>query len=298
MRKLAISVVVSVAILGMAGCEYGEQGREVTGYREIDLTVASEKVPGVIGGGNNSLAIMYAVKTDGSLEWTPMSSIGGFEYEEGKEYRIRISETDYLDYRMGTPSWTERELLEIISGTEKESEGVPDHFIPEWFLEGHFVPKYRYASEAVDRTDVDEYLKGRNPFPADGRLLVYGAGMSKWLLLDAYGNTAAKGAVSIKNKDNADFPQSYRILPPEGGQIYGYMEWTFLDEKEETEVWPAFDVIIARASCVTGESDVMSWTPYLYLDLTEECEKSFPDAGVTAAVLYLEIELPVRIMMP
>lgn len=302
--------ILMVLLSAVAGCRPNDgQGREVTGYREIELTVASEKIPGVVGIGNNSLMELYAVKTAGSREWTSMSAIGGFEYEEGTEYRIRISETDYLDHSMGTPSWTERELLEIISESDKESEGLPDHFIPEWFIEGRFVPEYRYAIEATDKAGTDKFFKDNNPFPEDGKCLLYGAGLTKWMMLDASGDIIAKGVISRKDKESSDFPDVYKILPPEGGQVYAYMEWTFLDEKGEKEMWPPFDVLIAEASSgrsfspfsggnrsdvpQTKEAPLRTWTPYLYIDLTDDCRAQFPESGVTAAVASLELELPI-----
>lgn len=308
-RNLILLLMFITVLFASHGCvNVKDGGREVTGYRELELTVASEKVPGVVGTGNNSLMELYAVKTAGSHEWTSMSAIGGFEYEEGTEYRIRISETDYLDHSMGTASWTERELIEIISETVKASEGVPDHFIPEWFIEGRFVPEYRYAIDAADKTGTDGYLEKCNPFPKDGKCLLYGPGLSKWMMLDASGNMTAKGVIDRKEKESADFPEAYRILPPEGGQVYSYMEWTFLDEKGEKEIWPPFDVLIAEASSgrspspfsgenisdvpQTKEVPLRTWSPYLYIDLTDDCRAQFPEAGVTAAVISLELELP------
>lgn len=308
--KPAILMRIIMLVLGLmllTGCDINDgQGREVTGYREIELTVASEKIPGVVGIGNNSLMELYAVKTAGSREWTSMSAIGGFEYEEGTEYRIRISETDYLDHSMGTPSWTERELLEIVSETVMESEGLPDHFIPEWFIEGRFVPEYRYAIEAADKTGTDEFFKDNYPFPEDGKCLLYGPGLSKWMMLDASGNMTAKGIIGKKGKEPADIPEAYKILPPQGE---AYMEWTFLDEKGEKEMWPPFDVFIAEASSgrssspfsgenrsdvpQTKEAPLRTWAPYLYIDLTDDCRAQFPESGVTAAVASLELELPI-----
>ena len=66
-----------------------------------------------------------------------LPSISGFEYESGYEYILRISRTDYLDYSMGEPAWTEYALIEEISKEAKASENVPDNFIPEWFFEQH-----------------------------------------------------------------------------------------------------------------------------------------------------------------
>ena len=36
---------------------------------------------------------------------------------------------------MATPAWTEYDLLEILSKEKKNSDGLPEHFIPEWFSE-------------------------------------------------------------------------------------------------------------------------------------------------------------------
>lgn len=111
------------------------QGRQVTGYEEYTLTVASKKLPGLAGEGNSVLTEVYAVKKEGDSEWTNLTGIGGFDYESGYEYQIRVSETNYLDYRMGTPAWTEYDLLEILSKVKKDSEGLPTDFIPEWYQE-------------------------------------------------------------------------------------------------------------------------------------------------------------------
>ena len=43
------------------------------------------------------------------------------------EYKIKISETTFLDYSMGEPAWTEYELLETISKEKKVSEDLPLH---------------------------------------------------------------------------------------------------------------------------------------------------------------------------
>ena len=120
---------------GLAGClnDNEPEGRQVTGYEEYALTVASKKLPGLAGQGSNVLTEVYAVKKEGATEWEELPAINGFDYENGYEYRIRISETSYLDKRMGTPAWTEHDLLEIISKEKKDSEGLPADFIPAWY---------------------------------------------------------------------------------------------------------------------------------------------------------------------
>ena len=100
-----------------------EEGTQITDYKEYLLTVASQQIPGVgWSDGFNYLTDVYAVKKEQSAEWESLSSIKGFEFEEGYEYEIRISETSYLDHRMSQPAWTEYQLLEILSKEKKDSE--------------------------------------------------------------------------------------------------------------------------------------------------------------------------------
>ncbi|MDE7347845.1 MAG: DUF4377 domain-containing protein [Muribaculaceae bacterium] len=135
---LRILPVVLLTIVGLSSCltDMDEEGKKVTGYKEYELTVASVKLPGVLtSSGCNLLVEVFTVKRDESSEWEAMGSISGFEYEEGNEYRIRISETSYLDERMGDPAWTEYKLMEVLSKDRKDSEGLPLNFIPVWYFE-------------------------------------------------------------------------------------------------------------------------------------------------------------------
>lgn len=104
----------------MSCLEEDEEGRKITDYKEYVLTVASEMKPGVIWSeGRDYLKEVYPVKKENAEEWEALGGIGGFEFEEGYEYRIKISETSYLDYSMGQPAWTEHELLEVTSKEKK-----------------------------------------------------------------------------------------------------------------------------------------------------------------------------------
>ena len=131
--KILFAFVGSVAI---AGCGDDEnEGRKVTDYKEYTLTVASKKLPGVITSyGNNSIIDVYAVKSESQSEWQPFGDILKFDYEPGYEYRIRLSKTSYLDYRMGDPAWSVYELLEVLSKEHKNSENLPNDFIPDWYV--------------------------------------------------------------------------------------------------------------------------------------------------------------------
>jgi|SRR5699024_788515 len=136
---LFAAAVLCLNVCGFVGCRTAaseDTGRKITNYQEYTLTVASEMLPGVFTScGSSVLADVYAVKEEGAQEWTYLQYIGNFDYESGYEYRIRIGRTSYLDFSMGEPAWTEYKLLEIISKERKDSEGLPESFVPEWFDE-------------------------------------------------------------------------------------------------------------------------------------------------------------------
>lgn len=133
--KLFGILLAFLCLFAIVGCDDDEnQGRKVTDYKEYTLTIASKMLPGVVSScGNSTLTDVYAVKSESSTEWEPLGAIAKFEYEPGYEYQIRISKTSYLDYSMGEPAWTEYELLEVLSKECKESEDLPEDFIPDWF---------------------------------------------------------------------------------------------------------------------------------------------------------------------
>lgn len=135
MNKL-LTILFAFVVLAVTSCKNDDDlgGRKVTDYKEYTLTVASRKLPGVATScGNSTLTDVYAVKNESQSEWQPLGYITKFDYEPGFEYQIRISKTSYLDYRMGEPAWTEYELLEVLSKERKDSEDLPDDFIPDWF---------------------------------------------------------------------------------------------------------------------------------------------------------------------
>lgn len=104
---IPLLIAACLTLTAITSCNGDKHGRQITGYRELTVTVASTKLPGVVFScGNNYLTDVYAVKTENSDEWEQLDAIARFDYEEGNEYCLRISKTDYLDYEMGEPAWT------------------------------------------------------------------------------------------------------------------------------------------------------------------------------------------------
>lgn len=67
-----------------------EEGKKVTDYKELVLTVASKTIPGIIMEGNSVVSELYAVKKEQADEWIAYGGIAGFEYEKGYEYKSEL----------------------------------------------------------------------------------------------------------------------------------------------------------------------------------------------------------------
>lgn len=274
-----------LCIFSITSCDNDDdKGRKITNYKEYILTVASEKVPGVLtSDGYSFLTDVYAVKKELSNEWSSFGNISGFDFEEEYEHKIRISETSYLDYSMGEPAWTEYEQLEVISKEKRTSEGLSLHFIPDWYYKDQFKPEYKYAVEADAKELIEEDLKDNSILPLNSYYLIYNTKLSKWIIIDAKNNVLGKGVLKRINQNYEEFPESYKILVPEG-TIRGYMEWTFLDELGKEAIYPPFDVFLTEKS--KAKSDYKpNIIPYLYSDLTEYYKSKYPKAGVKAVVV-------------
>lgn len=269
-----------------------EEGRKVTNYEEYVLTVASKQVPGVLlSEGANVLSEVYAVKKEQSEEWSAFGSIEGFEFEEGYEYKIKISATTYLDYSMGDPSWTERKLMNVISKERKASEGVPAHFIPKAYYEQTSLPEYRYAIEADNKDVIEKDLKAAPVIPLDYHYLRYrdGNGYIKGIGINNNGDVLGPIFIRSKNKESEEMPESYQLLPP-NGRIVGGGEWLFYNTTEDENAFLSFDVFMGYAP----KSREYLPSPnifYLYKDLTQHYQAKYPEAGVRTVVVSYEIKV-------
>ena len=261
-----------------------EEGRKITGYKEFVLTVASEKIPGVLwSDGFNYLSEVYAVKQEPSDEWSAFGNIDGFE--KGYEYQIKIGETSYLDYSMGTPAWTERELLEVISKDKKDSGNLPLHLIPKAYYDNIPLPQYRYAVEADNKELIEQDLENNSLIPLDYHDMLYRSedAILKWIALQDDNKVFGPYIIQSKSKAPEEMPESYKILPPDA-RIVGYGEWTFLDEAENPIDNLSFDVFMGYAT-QTKDVDRTPRAIYLYKDLTEYYKTKYPEANVETVVI-------------
>lgn len=276
----------------MSCLEEDEEGRKITDYKEYVLTVASEMKPGVIWSeGRDYLKEVYPVKKENTEDWEAMGYIDGFEFEKGYEYKIKISETSYLDYSMGQPAWTEHELLDVLSKEKKDSEGLPLHFIPEWFYEEHVLPKYQYAVEADNKEVIEEDLRTNSILPLDYHYMLYRGEDSslRWIAIKDDSNTLGPCIIKSENKDPEKMPESYKLLPWEGN-VYGFMGWQFLDEEGNETNYPSFDVFASRSTKSRTFNPAPN-TVCLYKDLTEYYKNKYPQAAIKAVVVSYAIEI-------
>ena len=253
------------------------------------MTVASEKVLGVYTScGNKILTDVYAVRYAGEDGWKMLASIEGFEYESGYEYILRISRTDYLDYSLGEPAWTEYALIEEISKEAKASENVPDNFIPELFFEQHCadLDDFAYKVEAEHPETIATDIKNDPAFSFNGGKLCM-VGLGQWLLLDSDNNVEKWGQLKRVSMSADEMPGIYRIFPPEdAGSIRGYGRLEFMELGDDDNSLMQFDIFFAPSARSKADYPIPhTFRLWLYKDLTEEYKKKYPEAGVEAVVI-------------
>lgn len=293
MKRKALLRKVSVVLLifiGLSSCisNVEEEGRKTTDYREYDLTVASEKLPGVVtSSGSNLLGEVYAVKRDNSSEWEAMGGIDGFDYEEGFEYRVRISETSYLDERMGDPAWTEHKLKEVLSKERKTSEGLPMNFIPSWYFgnKEYIDPEYVYAIDADNIDEIEEDLGNDESLRFDG-YRYYLCNGDRWFKLDSDMRIHDQGIVERREKNSSEFPESYKLVMPQEYQMVALGRWDFVTKASTDDPVIGYDVWISR-QFPTKSEHMEKYRLWLFKDLTESYQIKYPEANVKAvAVRY------------
>ena len=292
-RAILGIIMPLIFITALAGCKNKEEGREITDYKEYTITVASEKVTGLVSScGNSYVTEVYAVMKEHSAKWEQLPSIEGFDYEPGYEYTIRISETSYLDYSMGEPAWTEYRLIETISKEKKASEGVPDSFVPDWSHEGYFAKidaRFRYYVDADNKAAIEEDINSNPMVTFNGLHCHIDRGWTQWFLLDDYENIAMKGFIKKKDKEPADFPETYKNLEPDG-TVMGYMEWSFIIGNNPEDEGNVIKYDVFLCSPTRSKSVGPALVPWFYKDLTQYYNEKYPEAGVRTVVVRHNID--------
>ena len=290
-KKLLGILILFLCTFNLTGCKNDDEGRKVMSYRECVLTVASKKIPGVLtSSGYHVLTDVFVAKEYPFNDWVFLGAIKGFDYEPGYEYTIKISETSYLDYNMGEPAWTERELLEVIAKEERASDNLPLHLIPAWYYKDQYTPEYNYIVEADSKALIEEDLKSSPILPLDYHYLLYRSDhpFLSWIAIKDDTHVLGSGTVKSLNRNPSEMPESYRLLPPEYKDIN--MEWTFLDESGNELNGASFDVALGY-SYKSREAAPPPNLVYLYQDLTEHYKAKYPDAGVTAVAVSYAISI-------
>lgn len=112
----------------LTGCEKEQEFDEVS-----TVVIASKKLDAVVFScGFESKMPVYAVKQGNSSQWTACSDqINNFDYMEGYEYIVKLGKKNFHDKNMSVSSWSEYFLIELVSKEKKESESLPETFIPD-----------------------------------------------------------------------------------------------------------------------------------------------------------------------
>ena len=184
---------------------------------------------------------------------------------------------------MGDPAWTEYELLEVISKEHKDSENLPPHFIPNWYFEKHcsyINPEFAYAIDADKKEDIENDLKTDGTYKFGGlRYYITISNVNKWFLLDDDMHTVGHGILIRKSKEPMEFPETYKLLPPES-KIAGYGELVFVNGDDTENPIMQYDVFISAKSRMYQTMGV-----WLYKDLTAYYQSKYPEANVKAVAI-------------
>mgnify|MGYP005944664983 FL=1 len=278
-------------VIGCDKEENSEEGKKVTDYQEYELTVASKQLLGfAYFDGKKLFRKVYAVKKDGSQNWESFSAIQNFTYEKGYEYRIRISDTSYLDYDSNALAWTEHKLLEVLSKEKRDSENLPENLLLDNYV--CLNAKLRYVIEADNKDEVEKKLMNSNYPTFICKQFVFNREFTEFAMLNENNEflVLADGLLKRETINKEDFPESYQLIPMEG-RVTATERWTFLIDliTHRTGItMDAFTVTLPGSSGNSGDSTSQVW---LYQDITEQVKASFPNAGVKTMVFAQIIEL-------
>lgn len=249
-----------------------------------------KKVLGMIfSEGNNYFRKVYAVKKNNAQDWISFSSIQDFNYEEGYEYHIKISETTYLDYREGDISRTEYKLLDVISKEKHDSEGLPENFLSSDY--NSLNAEFRYVIEADEKDEVEKRLMNNSPLFMC-KQFVFNKEFTEFAMLNENYEylVLADGKLKRETNDNENFPDSYKLIPLEG-QVVATEQWSFIIDLITHKASLTMDAFIVNLPGSTGNSGGMCSQIWLYQDMTQYAQEAFPEAGVKTVVVSYTVSI-------
>ncbi len=164
---------------------------------------------------------------------------------------------------------------------------MPPHFIPNWYFEKHcsyINSEFAYAIDADKKEDIENDLKTDGTYKFGGlRYYIYPA-THDWFLLDADMHTIEKGAMIMRTKDIAEFPEAYKLLPPES-KVNSHGELNFVKGDDIEDSVMQYDVFISVQNRSRGG---YIW---LYKDLTAYYQSKYPSANVNAVVIRYTVKI-------
>lgn len=123
---LLLSMIPIILLLSSCAKHEGE----LIVYPAKEYRVASDR--GCYANGNDGWEAYYFVKEKGKNNWGTYDRILGFNYEVGYEYLIeaeRVVNKELLEIADG-PSYIYLRLVKVLSVEKKDSEGLPDNYLP------------------------------------------------------------------------------------------------------------------------------------------------------------------------
>ena len=129
LKQMKSRLIFFILVLFISSCVKHEGDLVV--YPAKEYIVASDK--GCYQGSADNWIPYYFIKEKGAKEWdTQYEKIEGLDYQRGHEYRIRanrILDQSLLGYADDVTFYYLR-LVKVLSDEEKQSEGLPEHYIP------------------------------------------------------------------------------------------------------------------------------------------------------------------------
>ena len=147
--------------------------------------------------------------------------------------------------------------------------------------------RLHYIIEADKQEEVEESLMNRS-LPFLCKQYVFDNKITEFAAVNE-SDVIAAGKLVRKTKDDADFPDSYKLIPLEGQATMSIQQWTFVLDYISFDPIPVtsltMDAFFVNLPGRTGNGSGIRSSVWLYHDMTEFVRRAFPDAGVKTVVI-------------